>query len=70
MADESKLLEEWDVTEWWAARTTLEKVGVGALAAGAAILTAVAVAPELASATVGGGLAAAGGWFLRRGFRS
>ena len=60
---------QWLISNWWGQRTALEKVGIAAIGVGSAIVAATVIAPRLASATVGGGLAAAGGWFLRRGFK-
>jgi hypothetical protein len=56
---------------WWAERTTLEKAALAvAGSVGTAIAVATVAAPGLLTTTVGGGLAAAGAWFLKTGMRT
>ena len=70
MADESLQAQKWPITTWWEKRTALEKVGVAAISAGIVVVGAVALAPEMAAAAVGGALTATGAWFLKRSFKA
>jgi hypothetical protein len=57
-----------DNTNWWKARTPLEKVGTVALGLAGGLVVAALLFPSVAAATAGGALTAAGGLLLKKGF--
>jgi len=54
----------------WGGMSGLEKVAVVGIGVASASVVAMALMPNLAAATIGGGLTAAGGYLLRTGFRA